>query len=57
MTASDTFNGRLEVYSVNAGRESWQRQVRRFLVIGSPYFVTEDGNDFVTEDGDVFIPE
>lgn len=57
VTASETFNGRLEVYSINDSRESWQRQKRRFLVIGSPYFVTEDGDEFVTEDGDVFIPE
>lgn len=57
MTAIDTFQGRLEVYSVNGGRESWQRQVRRFLVIGTPYFVNEDGDEFVTEDGSVLIPE
>lgn len=57
MTALDTFQGRLEVYSVNDGRESWQRQVRRFLVIGSDYYTSQDGEPYVSQGGQVFIPE
>lgn len=54
---ADTFNARIEIYSVRDGIESWQRQIRRFFLIGADYFVTEDGDSFVSEDGDFFIPE
>lgn len=57
ITATDSFLARLEIYSVRDGIESWQRQVRRFVLIGTDVFVTEDGDTFITEDGQILAPE
>lgn len=57
ITATDSFDARLEIYSVRDGIESWQRQVRRFALLGTDVFVTEDGDYFITEDGQILAPE
>ncbi len=57
LTATDSYTARLEVFSVRDGIESWQRQVRRFFLLGTDVFVTEDGDYFITEDGQLLAPE
>lgn len=57
ITATDSYDARLEIYSVRDGIESWQRQVRRFTLLGTDAFITEDGDLFITEDGQILAPE
>ncbi len=57
LTATDSYPARLEIYSVRDGIESWQRQIRRFSLLGTDVFVTEDGDYFITEDGQYLAPE
>jgi hypothetical protein len=57
LTVTDSFQARLEVYSMRDGIESWQRQFRRFTLLGTSAFITEDGDYFVTEDGQILAPE
>ena len=57
LTATDSYPARLEIYSVRDGIESWQRQIRRFSLIGTDVFITEDGDYFITEDGQYLAPE
>lgn len=57
LTATDSYPARLELYSVRGGIESWQRQIRRFSLLGTDVFVTEDGDYFITEDGHYLAPE
>lgn len=57
LTVTDSFAARLEIYSFRDGIESWQRQIRRFDLLGTDVFVTEDGDYFITEDGQFLAPE
>ena len=57
LSSTDSLNARLEVYSVRDGIESWQRQIRRFLLIGTDLLITEDGDYMLTEDGEYMAPE
>lgn len=57
LSSTNSLNARLEIFSVRDGIESWQRQIRRFLLIGTDLMVTEDGDRMLTEDGDYMSPE
>lgn len=57
LSFTSSMNARLEIYSTRDGIESWQRQIRRFLLIGTDLMITEDGEYMLTEDGEFMSPE